>query len=67
MRSKKTEGESLSKIKLFSLPQSAALPAADSGGPFCRFATSPHTVGSHPRQREPDRSAYNISAFNVIF
>ena len=24
------------------------VPAADGGGPLCRFATSPHTVGSYP-------------------
>ena len=35
-----------------SLPQSAMQTAADGGGPLCHFVTSPHTVGSHPRQRE---------------
>ncbi len=42
-----------------SLPQSAMLTAADGGGPLCHFVTSPHTVGSHPRQREPKYSYCN--------
>ena len=39
-----------------SLPQSAMQTAADGGGPLCHFVTSPHTVGSHPRQREPNET-----------
>ena len=39
-----------------SLPQSAMQTAADGGGPLCHFVPSPHTVGSHPRQREPNET-----------
>ena len=42
-----------------SLPQSAMQTAADGGGPLCHFVTSPHTVGSRPRQREPKPSYCN--------
>ena len=41
------------KIWFFSPSVSLRSTPADGGGPLCHFVTSPHSVGSHPHQKEP--------------